>query len=103
MRTAVLGDADMITGFSLIGIKDLHIVPPERSMAERVFKKVASDKNIGIILISHAIAEVIRDVITRTNETKKIIPVIVEVPDKGQSTEFDPFEDLIKKAVGVSI
>lgn len=98
-----MGDGDMITGFSLIGIKDLHIVPPERSAAERVFKKIASDKNIGIILISHAVAEVIRDVITRTNETKKIIPVIVEVPDKGQSAEFDPFEDLIKKAVGVSI
>lgn len=98
-----MGDEDMVTGFGLIGIKDLHIVPPERGAAERVFKKVASDKNIGLILISHSVADAIRDAITRTNETKKIIPVIVEVPDKGQSTEFDPFEDLIKKAVGVSI
>ncbi|MCC7569011.1 MAG: V-type ATP synthase subunit F [Candidatus Methanofastidiosa archaeon] len=103
MRTAVIGDEDMVTGFGLIGIKDRYVVLPDRAAAEKVFHEVTSDKNVGIIIISHGVSALIRDLINRTNETKKILPVIIEVPDKGESAAFDPFEDLIKKAVGVSL
>ncbi|RZN44778.1 V-type ATP synthase subunit F [archaeon] len=103
MRIAVIGDDDTFTGFGIIGIKDLYAVPAERTAVEDVFKTVLKDSNIGIIVISHSYADLIRDHIKRVNINKKIIPIIVEVPDKGATVEFDPFEELIKKAVGVNI
>jgi len=103
MRIAAIGDSDMITGFGLIGVKELYEVTPDKTEIEKVFKEVASNKEIGIIIISSLLADFVRDQIKRTNETKKIIPVIIEIPDKSGVSEHDPFEELIKKAVGVSI
>ncbi len=103
MRVAVIGDADIITGFSLIGVKDVFATDAKQDEVQDAFKAVIKDSSIGIIVISHSLAELIREDIKRLNLTKKIIPVIVEVPDKGSTEVFDPFEELIKKAVGVNI
>lgn len=103
MRIAVIGDSDMYTGFGLIGVKDLYEVRPDASEVGRVFKEVSMDKEVGIIVISSVLAELIRDSIKKTNQTKKILPVIIEIPDKSGALRYDPFDELIKKAVGVSI
>jgi len=103
MRIAVIGDSDMITGFGLIGIKDLYEASNEEAEVKRVFDEVTADKEIGLVIISSPLAEIVRGQIKRFNQTKKIVPVIMEVPDKRGPPEHDPFEELIKKAVGVSI
>jgi len=103
MRIAVIGDSDMVTGFGLIGVKDLYEVTEESTEVNAAFTDATSDKEIGLVIISSSKAELIREQIKRFNQTKKIIPVIIEVPDKHGAPEIDPFEELIKKAVGVSI
>jgi len=104
MRVSVIGNHDLVTGFGLVGIKDLYAVKQERAPVEDTFRELSSDKEIGVIIIPHSYADLIRDSIKRVNDTKKIIPIIVEVPDAGEEAiDFDPFEDLIKKAVGVNI
>ncbi|HPR40922.1 MAG TPA: V-type ATP synthase subunit F [Candidatus Methanofastidiosa archaeon] len=103
MRIAVIGGSDMITGFGLIGVKDLYEVCDETSAVREAFVRATSDKEIGLLVISSPMAGLIREQINKFNQTKKIVPVIIEVPDKHGAPEEDPFEELIKKAVGVSI
>ncbi|MHC1605247.1 MAG: V-type ATP synthase subunit F [Candidatus Methanofastidiosia archaeon] len=103
MRIAVIGDSDVFTGFGLVGIKDIYDLKMDKREVEGTFKMLIENRDIGIIVISNNYANLIRDLICKVNKTKKITPVIVEIPDKSGEMKIDPFEDLIKKVIGVKL
>ena len=85
---AIIGDEETVTGFLLAGIGERNentrnyfvINKEEKNEVEDIFKSLINRKDIGIILISQHIAEMIRDEIDAYEE---IIPTVLEIPSKN--------------------
>ena len=89
MLLAIIGDEETVTGFLLAGIGERHenstnflIVnsTTEKAQIEDFFKSLIVRKDIGIILISQHVAEIIRETLDAYDE---IIPTVLEIPSKN--------------------
>jgi V-type H+-transporting ATPase subunit F len=84
----IIGDEETVTGFLLAGIgertensKNFYIITKEeKSQIEDIFNSLINRKDIGIILISQHIAEMIRE---KLDEYSEIIPTVLEIPSKN--------------------
>jgi V-type H+-transporting ATPase subunit F len=84
----IIGDEETVTGFLLAGIgertensKNFYVITKEeKSQIEDIFNSLINRKDIGIILISQHIAEMIREKLDEYNE---IIPTVLEIPSKN--------------------
>jgi V-type H+-transporting ATPase subunit F len=84
----IIGDEETVTGFLLAGIgertensRNFYIITKEeKSQIEDIFNSLIHRKDIGIILISQHIAEMIREKLDEYNE---IIPTVLEIPSKN--------------------
>ncbi len=100
LLTSVIGDEATVTGFLLTGMGERNrkgdcnflIVDKETTLSqiETAFKKLLERDDVGIILISQHIAEMIRNLIA---EYEGIIPTIMEIPSKDYA--YDPEKDTI--------
>jgi len=85
---AIIGDEETVTGFLLAGVGERSetsrnffvITKEERSQIEDIFNSLIIRKDIGIILISQHIAEMIRETLDNYTE---IIPTVLEIPSKN--------------------
>lgn len=86
---AIIGDEETVTGFLLAGVgernensRNFFIVnnDTDKLEIEEMFKGLVSRKDVGIILISQHIAEMIREVL---DEYEEIIPTVLEIPSKN--------------------
>ena len=89
MLLAIIGDEETVTGFLLAGIGERNenstnflIVnsTTEKAQREYFFKSLIVRKDIGIILISQHVAEIIRETLDAYDE---IIPTVLEIPSKN--------------------
>ena len=89
MLLAIIGDEETVTGFLLAGIGERNenstnflIVnsTTEKAQIEDFFKSLLVRKDIGIILISQHVAEIIRETLDAYDE---IIPTVLEIPSKN--------------------
>ena len=89
MLLAIIGDEETVTGFLLAGIGERNenstnflIVnsTTEKAQIEDFFKSLIARKDIGIILISQHVAEIIRETLDSYDE---IIPTLLEIPSKN--------------------
>ena len=89
MLLAIIGDEETVTGFLLAGIRERNenstnflIVnsTTEKAQIEDFFKSLIVRKDIGIILISQHVAEIIRETLDAYDE---IIPTVLEIPSKN--------------------
>jgi V/A-type H+-transporting ATPase subunit F len=96
MKIAAIGDEESMAALKLIGIKSSY------SDKEK-FDELVADNDVGIILISEAIAAELSAKIMELR-MNRLYPIIVEIPDKtGSQKRKDPVEELIKRAVGVEL
>ncbi|XP_030330186.1 V-type proton ATPase subunit F [Strigops habroptila] len=104
---AVLGDEDTVTGFLLGGIGELDkhrkpnflVVEKETSLAEieEAFRSFLSREDIGIILISQCLAELIRHAV---EAHCRPLPAVLEIPSKEHP--YDPSKDsVLRRARGL--
>jgi len=105
---AVIGDEDTVTGFLLGGIGELNaktrkpnflIVDKNTKLSdiEETFKAFLAREDIGIILISQYIAEMIRGTVDGHD---KSIPAILEIPSKEHP--YDASKDsILRRARGM--
>ena len=104
---AVIGDEDTCTGFLLGGVGEINnkrepnflVVNKDTSVSdiEDAFRKFTSRSDIAIILINQYIAEMIRHVLDRYEES---IPAILEIPSKDHP--YDPTKDsILRRAKGM--
>jgi V-type H+-transporting ATPase subunit F len=99
---AIIGDEETVTGFLLAGIgerneisKNFFIINKEEKLEiEEIFKSLIARKEIGIILISQHIAEVIRETLDAYEE---IIPTVLEIPSKNLPYSIEK-DSLMQKA-----
>jgi V-type H+-transporting ATPase subunit F len=85
---SIIGDEETVTGFLLAGIGERNeqsknffvISKEEKPEIEEIFNSLKVRKDIGIILISQHIAEMIRETLDAYEE---VIPTILEIPSKN--------------------
>lgn len=103
MKISVVADHTTVTGFRLAGVKDCHEVEKPED-AKEVLKALSKEEDQGMIIITEAIAEKMRDEIDAMTEGR-VTPLVVEIPDsKGPLPDKeDLIRKLVKQAVGIEI
>merc|ERR1719433_530719 len=109
LNLAIMGDADTVTGFILTGIggknrdgqTNFLVVNKDTDQAtiEAKFKELTSRKDIGIVIITQNVAEMIRHLL---NQYEKQTPTILEIPAKDQeyNADKDPVMTRVKRLLG---
>jgi len=100
---AIIGDEETVTGFLLAGIgernelsKNFFVINStvDKFEVEEIFRSLIIRKDIGIILISQHIAEVIRETLDAYEE---IIPTVLEIPSKNYPYSIEK-DSIMQKA-----
>ena len=101
---SIIGDEETVTGFLLAGIgerseqsKNFFVVcaSTEKIEIEEIFRSLIARKDIGIILISQHIAEMIRETLDQYEE---IIPTVLEIPSKNYPYSIEK-DSIMQKAI----
>jgi len=101
MKYYVIGDEDAVLGFGMVGVRGE--IAGNAKEAEDAFKKALNDKDIGIIIITERIAELIRPLVDRFLFTEKF-PLIVEIPDrKGFIAGKAGIREMVNEAIGIKL
>jgi V/A-type H+/Na+-transporting ATPase subunit F len=101
MEFFVIGDHDTVIGFSLAGINGRSVDNPQEGLL--TLKEAVESDTIGIILITEAVAQEIRDEIEEIIITMDL-PLLVEIPNiDGPLEDKVTISDLVKSAIGISI
>ncbi|TXG72361.1 hypothetical protein EZV62_000940 [Acer yangbiense] len=101
---AMIADEDTITGFLLAGVgnvdlrrKTNYLIVDSKTTVKQIedaFKEFTTKDDIGIVLISQYVANMIRFVVDSYN---KPIPAILEIPSKDHP--YDPAHDSVLSRV----
>jgi len=106
MRIAVIGSRTMATAFRLGGVADVTEVqdggPVDGELARTRFKELIGNAEVGMIVISEPAAGAIRKDIDRFHDHKRMLPLLLELPDEGGGTE-DRMALVIRRAVGIDV
>ena len=103
----IIGDEETVTGFLLAGIgergksgsKNFFIISnQEQSEIESIFNDLVKRRDIGIVLISQHVAEIIR---TRLDKYDEIVPAVLEIPSKN--VPYDITKDSIMQKAMVQL
>jgi len=105
LTVAVIGDEATVTGLLLTGMGERNkrgdtnflIVTKETTLSqiETAFKTYTEKEDVGILLISQNIAEMIRNLVA---EYEGIVPTVLEIPSKDVPYEAEKDSILIKAA-----
>ncbi|MDF2531125.1 MAG: Archaeal/vacuolar-type H+-ATPase subunit [Clostridia bacterium] len=98
---AISDNIDTITGLRLAGIKG--IVVHERAEVIEALEKAVEDNDIGIIIMTELLAEMLQDEVKeiRLDATK---PIITIIPDRhGERRRPDYITNYIKESIGLKI
>ncbi len=101
MKYFAIGDEDAVLGFGMVGVEGRTVRDSEE--AERVFSTTLEDPEIGIIIITERVADMIRPAIERYLFTESF-PLIVEVPDwRGPVSGRSGIRELVNAAIGITL
>ncbi len=105
MKIVSISDEDTAIGLKLAGIGEAHVVRSQDE-AEKLILQYYEEKDVGLIILSEKIGELIRPTIKKLSKlSKKAYPIVVEIPDKYGpiEREVDPLQEIIRRAVGIDI
>ena len=96
-----IGDEDTVLGFNLAGVDGAVVHNPVE--AELAFDEAIRDKNVGIIIITERIADLIRSRVDNFIFAEQF-PLILEIPDRTGKLEGKPgLRDMVNSAIGISV
>jgi vacuolar-type H+-ATPase subunit F/Vma7 len=99
-KIALIADRVTSTYFKVTGVKNSYAVK-DREEAEKVFRRVQSDENMSLVMVTEPVFEWIRPMLERT---KKEFPLVVSIPAKGgPKAQTDVLAQLIKRTVGIEL
>lgn len=88
-------------GFGMVGVKGE--VAHNAKEAEESFKKALEDSDIGIVIITERVAELIRPMVDRYLFAEKF-PLIVEIPDRRGPVAGKPgIREMVNEAIGIKL
>lgn len=101
MKYYVIGDEDAVLGFGMVGVRGRRV--RDAKEADRAFRDALADRDVGIILITERIAELIRAQVDRYVFSEDF-PLIVEIPDwEGKLSSRPPIRDMVNAAIGIKL
>ncbi len=101
MKYFIIGDEDAVLGFALVGVEGREAAGPEE--ARSAFRAALDDREVGIILISERVAELIRAEVDRYVFTRDF-PLIVEIPDRlGPVSGRAGIREMVNQAIGITL
>jgi V/A-type H+-transporting ATPase subunit F len=101
MKMHVIGDADTVLGFSLVGLTGEIATTAEG--VENALEKAAEDSEIGVIFVTEKAAALIPDQIDAWHLNQEG-PVVVEILGAdGPVAERSSLQDVIARATGVHV
>ena len=96
-----MGDEDTVLGFGLVGVRG-EIVRTEQD-ARDVFSRAIADRDVGVVIITERVADLIRDVVDRYLFTEDF-PLILEIPDRtGPRAGRPSLRETANVAIGISV
>lgn len=101
MNYFVIGDEDAVLGFGMVGVKGRAV--RSATEAEAAFKLALEEREVGIVIITERIAELIRPLVDEYIFTEEF-PLIVEVPDRGGHVEGRlELREMVNRAIGITL
>ena len=101
MKYFLLGDEDAVLGFGMVGVEGRTALTKEE--AELAFSELIRNRDIGIIIITERIADLIRPQVDRFVFTESF-PLILEIPDrKGRLPGRPSIREMVNAAIGVRL
>jgi len=101
MKYFIIGDEDAVLGFGMVGVQGRIV----RTAAEahESFNQALSDREIGIVIITEGIAELIRPEVDRFLFSEQF-PLIVEIPNReGKLTGRPTIREMVNTAIGIKL
>jgi vacuolar-type H+-ATPase subunit F/Vma7 len=100
---AVIGDRETTTGMALAGATIAYIHRTKEETLSKLKEFLTTDK-IGLILITHRVAEELGSEFRLMVQAKRLIPMVLRIPDKtGYIPPIDELQEAIKRTVGAEI
>jgi len=98
----VIGDADMVTGFRLVGIEGVEATSIDE--AGQAFDKALARNDLAIVIVSEefSVQPQLHERIEKVRRERKE-PLIVEVPGSTGKPSETRMSDLVSKTLGVRI
>jgi V/A-type H+-transporting ATPase subunit F len=101
MRYFIIGDEDAVLGFGLVGVEGRAV--QNAGQAQEAFSTALEQSDIGIIIITERIADLIRPQVDRFIFTRNF-PLIVEIPDRLGPLEGKPgIREMVNQAIGIKL
>jgi V/A-type H+-transporting ATPase subunit F len=101
MRYFIIGDEDAVLGFGLVGVKGAVVRSP--AQAQEAFSAALEQSEIGIVIITERVADLIRPQVDRFIFTRNF-PLIVEIPDREGPVSGRPgIREMVNQAIGIKL
>lgn len=97
----ISNNRDTWVGMKLVGIDGVMVRTRESALTE--MKKAVKNQDIGILILTEKVVDMIRDEYLEY-KIKSKTPLIIEIPDrKGSIREYNAIKDYIRDSVGIHI
>lgn len=102
MRSFLISDnRDTWVGMRLVGIDG--VIVKDREGALKEIKEAVGNQDIGILILTEKIVDMIRDEYMEYKIESKT-PLLIEIPDRhGSVREYNAIKDYIRDSVGIHI
>jgi V/A-type H+/Na+-transporting ATPase subunit F len=101
MNYFMIGDEDAVLGFGMVGVQGRVARTPEE--ADAAFKVALENQDVGIVIITERVAELIRPLVDEYVFTEEF-PLLVEIPDRGGRIEGRPgLREMVNRAIGITL
>jgi vacuolar-type H+-ATPase subunit F/Vma7 len=109
VTVAIIGNEDLVNSMRLAGVRNYFVIKDEqtaREEARQAFTTLLGTPDIGIIVLQEDYAEYINDLVLKFKQSKKMTPIIIEVPSKFGTKHRDVtqhYKTYIKGYIGFDI
>lgn len=101
MKYAIIGDEDAVLSFGMVGVSGKVATSPDE--AEDAFQEILEDKEVGIIIVTEGVADMMRSTVQKYLFTVSF-PLIVEIPDrKGAEPGRPGIKEMVNAAIGIKL
>ena len=101
MKVLVIGHPDAVLGFSLAGVSGQ--VASNADEANKALDDAQASKDIGIVLVTQDVAEMIHPRMDYL-KLRSTIPLVIEIPSRGGVPEGQAsLGDIVLRAIGIKL
>ena len=101
MELVVIADEHSAAAFRLAGVQRVY----ESVSAQENLPALLAEETVGLVIVTERVADEHRKIIDDHKASKRITPIVVEVPDVNGPVEreIDPIRELIRRAIGADV